>query len=89
MDEKEVTFPLSYEQMTSAAEEEITRLLKNQDTATLLNRWEQASGVQTFWNNLAINFYEAKDAAQRNRISEDGRRLQRLLGLRPAGKNSL
>jgi hypothetical protein len=60
MDEKEVTFPLSYEQMTSAAEEEITRLLKNQDTATLLNRWEQASGVQTFWNNLAINFMKPK-----------------------------
>lgn len=81
----EVTFSLSYEQLFQETEEEIKRLVSNEHRGKVgfINRWEQASGVQTFWENLMRKVSDGNDSPLQYRILEDDIRLERLLGRRP------
>ncbi|AGN88266.1 hypothetical protein [Enterobacter sp. R4-368] len=84
----EVTFSLSYEQLLQETEEEIKRLVNDnwKGTRGFLSRWEQASGVQTFFTVLAAKCTDGTDKAQQLRVREDEIRLQRLLDFRPRGQ---
>ena len=57
MDEKEVNFSLSYEQLTRIAEERIRECNLDSQGAIYISESAKAGAVLSYWYELAINGY--------------------------------
>ena len=80
MDEKEVNFSLSYEQLTRIAEERIRECNLDSQGAIYLCESAKAGAVLIFWHELAINGYASVNAIKRQElIDADHLRLRQLI----------
>ena len=80
MDEKEVNFSLSYEQLTRIAEERIRECNLDSQGAIYLCESAKAGAVLIFWHELAINGYASVNAIKRQElIDADHLRLRKLI----------
>ncbi len=62
MDEKEVNFSLSYEQLTRIAEERIRECNLDSQGAIYISESAKAGAVLSYWYELAINGYASVNA---------------------------
>ena len=80
MDEKEVNFSLSYEQLTRIAEARIRECELASQGAKYLSESGKASAILGFWYELAINGYASVNAIKRQElIDADHLRLRKLI----------
>ena len=56
--DQEMTFSLSYEQLTREAEEEIKKCNLNKDSYFYGRELDKAAALLLFWHRLAIDGYE-------------------------------
>ena len=80
MDEKEVTFSLSYEQLTRFAEQRIRECKLDSEGLAYMTASTEAATVLIFWHELAINGYASVNALKRKElIDADHLRLRQLI----------
>lgn len=80
MDEKEVNFSLSYEQLTRIAEERIRECNLDSQGAIYISESTKAGAVLSYWYELAINGYASVNAITRQElIDADQPRLRKLI----------
>lgn len=80
MDEKEVNFSLSYEQLTRIAEERIRECELASQGAKYLSESNKASAILGFWYELAITGAPVKNYEQTKAlIDADQQRLRQLI----------
>ena len=80
MDEKEVNFSLSYEQLTRIAEERIRECNLDSQGAIYISESAKAGAVLSFWYELAINGHASINAINREELIDvDHQRLRRLI----------
>ncbi|EOH0530123.1 hypothetical protein PCJ32_22130 [Klebsiella pneumoniae] len=80
MDEKEVNFSLSYEQLTRIAEERIRECNLDSQGAIYISESAKAGAVLSYWYELAINGYASVNVIQRQElIDADHLRLRQLI----------
>ena len=82
MDEKEVNFSLSYEQLTRIAEERIRECNLDSQGAIYISESAKAKAgaVLSYWYELAINGYASVNAIKRQElIDADHLRLRKLI----------
>ncbi|AWJ47202.1 hypothetical protein ABGD54_RS20615 [Escherichia coli] len=78
--EQEMTFSLSYEQLTRFAEKCIRECNLDSQGVTYLCESAKAGAVLTFWHELAINGYTSMNAIKRQEIIDaDFQRLRKLI----------
>ncbi len=65
MDEKEVNFSLSYEQLTRIAEERIRECNLDSQGAIYISESAKAGAVLSYWYELAINGYQPEAAHEK------------------------
>lgn len=82
MDEKEVNFSLSYEQLTRIAEERIRECNLDSQGAIYISESAKAGAALSYWYELAINGYASVNAIKRQElIDADHLRLRQLIWL--------
>ena len=80
MDEKEVPFSLSYEQLTRIAEEHIRECELNSQGAKYISESARAGAVLSFWYELAITGAPLNNYEQTKMlIDADHQRLRQLI----------
>ena len=80
MDEKEVNFSLSYEQLTRIAEEHIRECNLDRHSETYISGATEAANLLGFWYELVINGYASLEDEQRKDLIEaDFRCLKKLI----------
>ncbi|HBS0035120.1 TPA: hypothetical protein ACYFMJ_004713 [Klebsiella pneumoniae] len=80
MDEKEVNFSLSYEQLTRIAEERIRECNLDSQGAIYISESAKAGTVLSYWYELAINGYASVNVIKRQElIDADHLRLRQLI----------
>lgn len=80
MDEKEVTFSLSYEQLTQFAERHIRECNLDSQGVIYISESAKAGAVLSLWYELAINGYASMNAIKRKElIDADHLRLRKLI----------
>ncbi|MBL4415856.1 hypothetical protein [Klebsiella pneumoniae] len=77
MDEKEVNFSLSYEQLTREAEEQIKKCNLDKDNYFYGRELDKASALLLFWHRLAIVGYTGVTGNER--VEADLLRLKALI----------
>lgn len=78
--EHEVTFSLSYEQLTQFAENHIRECNLDSQGAIYISESAQAGAVLSLWYELAINGYASVNAIVRQElIDADHQRLRKLI----------
>ncbi|MDJ1029366.1 hypothetical protein [Klebsiella pneumoniae] len=80
MDEKEVNFSLSYEQLTRIAEERIRECNLDSQGAIYISESAKTGAVLSYWYELAINGYASVNVIKRQElIDADHLRLRQLI----------
>lgn len=80
MDEKEVNFSLSYEQLTRFAKQRIRECKLDSEGLAYMTASTEAATVLGFWYELAINGYGSMNAIKRKElIDADHQRLRKLI----------
>ena len=78
--DQEMTFSLSYEQLTRFAEKRIRECNLDSHGVTYLCESAKAGAVLIFWHELAINGYTSRNAIKRQEIIDaDHQRLRKLI----------
>ena len=78
--DQEMTFSLSYEQLTRFVEQRIRKCNLDSQGVTYLCESAKAGAVLIFWHELAINGYSSMNAIKRQElIDADFQRLRNLI----------
>ncbi|MGQ8486300.1 hypothetical protein ACUTG2_26395 [Klebsiella aerogenes] len=78
--DQEMTFSLSYEQLTRFAEQRIQECKLDSDGLAYMTASTEAATVLSFWYELAINGYASMNAIKRQElIDADHLRLRKLI----------
>ena len=87
--DQEMTFSLSYEQLTRFAERRIRECNLDSHGVTYLCESAKAGAVLIFWHELAINGYTSMNAIKRQEIIDaDHQRLRKLIWPEDDGNDS-
>lgn len=78
--DQEVTFSLSYEQLTRFAEQRIRECELDSQGAKYISESARAGAVLSLWYELAINGYASMNAIKRKEVIDpDHQRLRKLI----------